>query len=99
MQNQTAARKAIYIITDSCWRNNSLYFGVCSKNCSYRRSVSLVYIRHSQRCPDNSRQEGHIRHLLQGLIVADIFEQFLIGVDEPWHAHARLIRLGDLPAV
>ena len=61
------------------------------------KSVALVDVGHGQGGAHDARQGGHVAHLLEARVLADVPQQGRIRQHPPRHQHVALAR--DLPAI
>jgi len=60
-------------------------------------AISPVDVWHGQRRPDDSRQTRDVGHLLGRLVLLDLLDKDIIGVDHAVDAHFLLVGFRDAP--
>ncbi len=89
---------AVDVISDGARRKDTIP-DIGGYDSSDGQAVSLVDVWHGEGGLDDSRQEGAVRHLLQGEVLHDRFHQTLIGIDDPWNPHPRFVVLREQPSI
>ena len=89
---------AIDVVAHAAGRNHAAFFRIGGRNAADAKTVAPVDIGHGQTGHLDARQKRHVGHLLRGLVVADLFDQFIVGKDPPFHAHADFIILRNPPS-
>src|SRR5262249_27070704 len=91
------AHAAVNVVAHAARRNHTPFARIRRCHAANREAITPMNVRHRQARLLNTRQRRYIRHLLGRLIASNLIDQVLIGVDYAVHAHARFVRLGNLP--
>ncbi len=92
------AHAAVDVVPDSAGRNHAALGRVGRGDAADGKTVAPVDVRHRQGGRLDPRQEGDVRHLLGGLVLADGLDEALVGEDDAVGPHARLVLARDAHA-
>ncbi len=90
---------AVDVVADAAGRNDPALFGISGAYASDTKPVAPVDVGHGETRVLDPRQERHVGDLFGSLIMADLFDERVVGEDEPVDAHPGLVRLGNPPQV
>ena len=89
---------AVDVVTHPAGRNDPAFIRIGRADSADAEAVAPVDIRHGQAGVLNTGQKGDIGHLVGGLVLLELVEQALVGVNQAVHAHALLVAPGNAPA-
>ena len=89
---------AVDVVADAAGRDHAARRWIGRRHAADGEAVAPVDVRHGQRVADDARQEGHVGHLLEGLVLRQDVHHLLAGVDAAGDAHPLLVAAGQLPA-
>jgi len=89
---------AVDVVADTAGRNDAPLVRIGRANTADAEPVTPMDVGHRKTGDLNSRQKGNVGNLLGRLIAADMFHQFIAGVNQPIDAHTGFVTAGNPPA-
>src|SRR5262249_25271625 len=93
------AHAAVDVITDPARANDAPFCRVGRRNAPDAEAVTPVDVRHGGTGADDAGQIRDIGDLIRGLVLLELFQQLIVGVDYARNAHPRLVAARDADAV
>ena len=89
---------AVDVVAYSARRDHSAFIGIGGTHAADAEAIAPVDVGHGQAGVLDAGQKGDVGDLLRRLVLFELGHQRFAGEDQPVHAHALLVALGDAPA-